>query len=299
MKILVIGGAGYLGLKLSKKLLLDRFNVTICDNMNYDTYNVIDNLSNKFNHFEFIEDDVLNLKDNVNNLENYDKVFYLASPRLQDITDDKTVLEEVDRFSKVIEMFRDTIKENSEKNFYFMSSCSVYGKTTEAVNEYTEPMITSHYSKLKIECEKLMLKENNSFKIFRLSTLYGRGDFQRNDILINNLIEDIKEGKSVEIWDPEAHRPHLHIDDACELLFGLINTPYKDKILNLGYDELNITKRELVKEIEKVIESKVDADFQVVNDSRDYSVSFAKLKKINPNHIPKSYYTGIWDLVRE
>ena len=37
MKILVIGGAGYLGLKLSKRLLLDRFHVTICDNMNYDT----------------------------------------------------------------------------------------------------------------------------------------------------------------------------------------------------------------------------------------------------------------------
>jgi nucleoside-diphosphate-sugar epimerase len=305
MKILVIGGAGYLGLKLSKRLLLDRFHVTICDNMNYDTYDVIDKLSDKFNiyngleqdHFEFIEDDILNLKNNVNNLENYDKIFYLASPRLQDINDDKTVLEEVDRFSKVIEMFRDTIdNENSGKHFYFMSSCSVYGKTTEAVNEYTEPMVTSHYSKLKIECEKLMLKENNSFKIFRLSTLYGRGDFQRNDILINNLIGDIKEGKSVEIWDPEAHRPHLHIDDACELLFGLINTPYKDKILNLGFDELNITKRELVGEIEKVIESKVDADFQVVNDSRDYSVSFARIKKLNPNLIPKSYYTGIWDL---
>jgi nucleoside-diphosphate-sugar epimerase len=197
MKILVIGGAGYLGLKLSKRLLLDRFHVTICDNMNYDTYDVIDKLSDKFNiynglqqdHFEFIEDDILNLKNNVNNLENYDKIFYLASPRLQDINDDKTVLEEVDRFSKVIEMFRDTIdNENSGKHFYFMSSCSVYGKTTEAVNEYTEPMVTSHYSKLKIECEKLMLKENNSFKIFRLSTLYGRGDFQRNDILINNLI---------------------------------------------------------------------------------------------------------------
>ena len=98
-------------------------------------------------------------------------------------------------------MFRDTIKENSGKHFYFMSSCSVYGKTTEAVNEYTEPMITSLYSKLKIECEKLMLKEDNSFKIFRISTLYGRGDFQRNDILINNLIEDIKEGKRTQIGD--------------------------------------------------------------------------------------------------
>ena len=52
MKILVIGGAGYLGLKLSKRLLLDRFHVTICDNMNYDTYDVIDKLSDKFNWLE-------------------------------------------------------------------------------------------------------------------------------------------------------------------------------------------------------------------------------------------------------
>ena len=82
-----------------------------------------------------------------------------------------------------------------------MSSCSVYGKTDKKVDETGEVMVTSHYSKLKIESEKIIQKENEeNFKIFRLSTLYGRSVIERNDILINNIIYDIKNKNKLEIW---------------------------------------------------------------------------------------------------
>ena len=93
-----------------------------------------------------------------------------------------------------------------------MSSCSVYGKNPNIVNEKSDTMVTSLYSKLKIDSENLIIEKNNkNHFIFRLATLYGICPFMRNDILINNFVNDIKIGKQIEVFDIDSTRPHLHV----------------------------------------------------------------------------------------
>ena len=124
-----------------------------------------------------------------------------------------------------------------------MSSCSVYGKTDKKVDDFFI-MVTSHYSKLKIESEKIIQKENEeNFKIFRLSTLYGRSVIERNDILINNIIYDIKNKNKLEIWDPDYKRDHIYVSMIfVKILNFLVHHNFEDRILNLGLNKFNITK---------------------------------------------------------
>ena len=295
MHILVIGGAGFLGSKLVKRFLADNHRVTVVDNMTYNNYDTIP----KNENFEFVDDDIVNIKKHIDSIPTIERIFYLASPRLCDINNDDVVEEELQRLERTVALFRDTI--THDRRFYFMSSCSVYGKTDKKVDETGEVMVTSHYSKLKIESEKIIQKENEeNFKIFRLSTLYGRSVIERNDILINNIIYDIKNKNKLEIWDPDAKRPHLCIDDAVKILNFLVHHNFEDRILNLGLNKFNITKREVMKIIIDLIEYPLDVDYQVVNDSRDYSVSFDKLESLLDKHNANleifDYHEGIWDL---
>lgn len=295
MHILVVGGAGYLGSKLVRRFLLDRHRVTVVDNMTYNNYNTIPQDEN----LEFIDDNIINIQKHIDSIPTIERIFYLASPRLCDINSDDAVEEQLQILERTVDIFRDTIVH--DRRFYFMSSCSVYGKTDKKVNEESDVMVTSHYSKLKIESEKIISKENpENFRIFRLSTLYGRSYIERNDILINNIIDDIKNKNKLEIWDPDAKRPHLYIDDAVQVLNFLVHHNFDEPILNIGFDYLNITKREVMQKIINLLNIELDVEYQVVNDSRDYAVDFTALDNIFKKYdadIPIfKYNEGIWDL---
>ena len=107
----------------------------------------------------------------------------------------------------------------------------------------------------------LKKEDKNRFKIFRLSTLYGLSNPMRNDILINNLVDDVKQGKQLEIYDKDAKRPHLHIDNAVDIIHNFVCSGFEGQILNIGFDEYNKTKKEIVEEIEKVIDKKLDVKY--------------------------------------
>jgi nucleoside-diphosphate-sugar epimerase len=295
MDVLIVGGAGYLGNALTKTLIEHKFRVTVIDKMVHGNYNTI------INHplVRFIEDDILNIEEHINDYSDFDKIIYLASPRLQDVKNDEIINKEIETLKKTIEITKNHISDDF--GFWFMSSCSVYGKALDIVNEETEPVITSLYAKLKVECEKIIQKEDDKFKILRLSTLYGRGTFDRNDILINNLISNIKNKKKVEIWDPDVYRPHLHINDAAILITNIIRIDYNQKILNVGFEKLNISKRELLKKVSNVLDREIEADYLIVNDSRNYKVDFSRFNQINNDYLnytyePVSYEEGIFDL---
>lgn len=295
MHILVIGGNGFLGSKLVQRFIADTHRVTVIDNMTYNNYDTIP----ESEYLEFIDDNIINIEKHIDSIPTIERVFYLASPRLCDINSDEVVEEQLQILERTIDIFRDTIVH--DRRFYFMSSCSVYGKTDKKVNEESDVMVTSFYSKLKIESEKIIQKENQeNFRIFRLSTLYGRSSIERTDVLINNIIDDIKKGNKLEIWDPDAKRPHLYIDDAVQILNFLVHHNFDEPILNIGFDFLNVTKREVMEIIIDILDIKLDVDYQVVNDSRDYAVDFTALKNVLERHNADinifNYNEGIWDL---
>jgi len=286
MKIIIFGGAGYIGTKLCKKLKDNDNNITI-----YDSFKFNDPLKVEFVD-KIIEDDIANINVHRDLFEDVDKIIYLISPRLDEIVDEKQIEVELKNLKGVLDLVRDNT------HFYFTSSCSVYGVTQNYVNETSPVMVTGLYSKLKIESENLISKyENLNYVILRLSTLYGEGDILRNDILINNLVDCYRNNKKIEIFDSNASRPHLHISDCIELFLYVMSFDFDNKIINVGFNELNITKKELISKIEKSLNKKLKVSYYETKDSRSYVVDFSLLKKLLPmNFISIKYSHGIFNL---
>jgi nucleoside-diphosphate-sugar epimerase len=283
MNILLIGGGGYLGIPLSKELTKKGHNVVVFDKFKYNTQDLIE--CKKINgdvggitlRFDF-------------HYPSFDLIFYLSQSRLNELDTEKQVETEVSYFNTFINSFNWSGIYRTPK-VYFISSCSVYGKTEDIVNENSEVIPTSLYSKMKIECEKIITENKNSnFKILRLSTLYGNSDYTRNDVFINNIINDVIDEKIIEIYDPFAKRPHLHVIDCVKIITNLVNTQFNEPILNIGVNELNINKSELINIIKKIKPFEYVENF--TNDSRDYGVDFTLLKKyVDFEHI--NYEEGI------
>ena len=275
MKVLMIGGAGFLGLPLTKNFLKVRTEVTCIDTMNYTHYDLIPDSK----YLTFIDDDVLNAEDYIDNWNQYDRIVYLASPRLLELDKKDTITKELNRLKWVLEKCKKDCDPNFK--FFFTSSCSVYGRQDkkEKFTEEDSLQVTTRYSELKIKSEELVQEAGDNYKIFRLSTLYGYSNPMRHDVLINNLIHDIKEGRQLEIFDKDAKRPHLHVDNCALILFQMICNGFDGKILNIGFDEFNTSKKEIVDTIEKIIDKKLNPIFVDSKDSRDYAVDFSKMRQ--------------------
>lgn len=272
-----------MGIPLSKELTKKGHNVVVFDKFKYNTQDLIE--------CKKINGDVggITLRSDFH-YPSFDMIFYLSQPRLNELDTEKQVETEVSYFNTFINSFNWSGIYRTPK-VYFISSCSVYGKTEDIVNEDSAVIPTSLYSKMKIECEKIITENKNSnFKILRLSTLYGNSDYTRNDVFINNIIDDVIDEKIIEIYDPFAKRPHLHVIDCVKIITNLVNIQFNEPILNIGVNELNINKSELINIIKKIKPFEYVENF--TNDSRDYGVDFGLLKKyVDFEHI--KYEEGI------
>ena len=162
MKILIIGGAGYLGVPLSNSM-------NDCDVTVYDKF-LYSNITFLNKSVTIIHDDVSNIEKYVELLNSQDVIVYLASPRLLELTDSSQLIEPVSQFKKTIDLIT-----NEKVRFIFSSSCSVYGKRTDIVNEKSDTQISSLYSELKISCENILLSKNNpKFKIVSSANQRGK-----------------------------------------------------------------------------------------------------------------------------
>lgn len=296
MSVLLIGGGGYFGIELTKRFTKDSWVTYMIDPLIYSNYDCI------FEHekFEFINDDVLNIENYLNTETEYEDIIYLASPRLQDVTSEEIVQEELSRLRETIKIVNKY--NNHLQNFYFISSCSVYGMRNDIATEESELIETSLYSRLKIESEKIVLAEDSRFRVLRMATIYGESSFKRDDILINSIIKDIKENKKIEIFDPEANRPHIHMRDAVEMVRHMVSRRPKERIINIGPKDGNRTKREIIEAIRKVLKFDFEVEYIESNDSRNYKVSFDLLHnnyigdKADYHHRFFNFEESIYDL---
>ena len=94
----------------------------------------------------------------------------------------------------------------------------------------------------------------------------------------------------------------MNVHNCSNILFQLIVNSFDEKILNIGYDEYNTSKKEVVEKIEEIIERKLEVDYVDSKDSRDYAVDFSKFKTIAPSAYPSSSLektvSGIWEGVK-
>ena len=277
-KILITGGAGYVGAVLTPYLLSRGHKVTVIDLMIYgkDVLRIHPNL-------RIIEGDIRNRNLLEEVLPNHEIVIHLAcisndpsfrlNPKLG-----KSI--NLDAFTPLVEI----AKKNSVKRFIYASSSSVYGiKKEKDVDESMSLEPLTDYSKYKVDCEVILKKyisENFTPIVIRPATVCGYSPRQRLDVVVNILTNLAYHKRVITIFGGKQLRPNIHIQDMVRVYEVLITAPkskVSGEIFNTGYENHSVL--ELANTVKKAIGDDVSLKSLPTDDNRSYHISSKKIKK--------------------
>ena len=264
MKILVVGGAGYVGGGIVDTLS-KKNEITVYDSLIYESAFRKD--------VNFIYGDIRDYKKINSILNNFDAVVWLAALVGDGACSINPTLTH--------EINSETVK-NLVKNFngkiVFLSTCSVYGAQEGVLDENSEVNPLSEYASSKLIAEKYL--EESDAIIFRLGTLFGISDqFSRIrlDLVVNILTTKALVDKKMSVFGGDQWRPLLHVKDVANAIEHNISSDTKG-IFNLHYKNFKII--EIAEKIkEKIPDVSIETTPLPFQDARNYQVSSDKLKR--------------------
>ncbi|MDA2936266.1 SDR family oxidoreductase [Patescibacteria group bacterium AH-259-L05] len=260
-KVLVSGGAGYIGGAVTDILAKRKIPLTVYDNLLYE--------HQYMKPVEFIFGDIRDTKKLKKILPNFSHVIWLAA-----IVGDAAC--EI-KPSLTISVNQDSVKwlsQNFKGRIIFPSTCSVYGKNKEMVAEESRVNPLSLYAKTKLKAEEY-LKNKNSL-ILRLGTVYGISDnFSRlrMDLVVNYMIANALKKGRLTVFGGAQWRPLIHVKDVGEVIVDNMDNQTKG-IYNLVTSNYQI--KNLAKVISGLIGCKISYSHQEFEDQRNYHTSNQK-----------------------
>jgi nucleoside-diphosphate-sugar epimerase len=305
MKILVTGGAGYIGSVLVRQLLKKKHKVRVIDSLKFSGDALYEVAQHK--NFELVKGDIRNAKDVAKALKGIDAVAHLAA-----IVGDPACKKFEAEANEVNGSGSRTLFEACEKagikRFVFASTCSNYGKMKDPnsfVTETSELLPVSLYAELKVAFEKYLLEEKKNSPVcataLRFSTVYGFSPRIRFDLTVNEFTRNVFLTGEQEIWGPEFNRPYCHVDDLARSVVLVLESPIekvKSQVFNVGETSENYTKRNLMEEIAKVIKKTKAIYVDAADDPRDYRVNSDKIKNELGFTITKRVPDGIKEIYK-
>ena len=295
-KILVTGGAGYIGSVLVKKLLELNHEVTVIDNLLYKQNSLIDCCS--YSKFNFVKLDVNNHKEVIEHVKKNDVIIPLAAIVGAPACNINPFYSKNTNFNSMVEI-SSNISENQMVIFPTTNSGYGIGEKGKYCTEESELRPVSSYGKQKVELEKIYQSNNSSISL-RLATVFGPSPRMRTDLLVNDFVLRAIRDKCIVLFEANFSRNYIHIDDVCNaFIFSLNNFDnMKNQAYNVGLSSANLTKKELCLEIKKQIKYEIiSSDIGEDPDKRDYIVSNDKIEKLGwkPN---KTIEIGIEELIK-
>ena len=208
-KILLVGGAGYVGGYVTDFLLNNEnyYDICVYDNLLYEeTYN---------KPVKFIFGDILDKKHLEKYLKWADVVVWMAAivgDAACEINREKTILINYLSLKHAISKFK--------KDLIFFSTCSIYGAQDNILDENSQANPLSLYAQSKLDCEKI-LKNYKKATIFRLGTLFGLSDSYsriRMDLVLNLLTLRALKNNEITVFGGEQYRPLLHVKELGKII---------------------------------------------------------------------------------
>ena len=278
--VLIVGGAGYIGSCLVRKLLAAGRKVRVMDSLMYGDYSLHDVLGHP--NLQVIVGDCRKLRDLVAAVRNTDSIIHLAA-----IVGDPAC--EVDRqISREINyaatrMLIEVAKGNGNCRLVFSSSCSVYGATDLLMDEYSNVTPISLYAQTRVDSEEALLAACSADfhpVIVRLATVFGLSYRPRFDLIVNLLTAKAHSEGTITIFNGTQWRPFIHVQDVANGICQLVDAPLEvvsGEIYNLGDSRMNFTLAQLA---EKVLAEFPETQIEYIenSDRRNYRVSFEKIR---------------------
>lgn len=278
-KILVTGGAGYIGSSLVTALINNNYEVTVLDILNYNKESL--NHLYKFKNFKFYKLNTNIEKNIINHIKNKDFIVPLAALVGAPLCEKQKKLATLTNVNS-LKFIMKHIKKHQKIIYPTTNSGYGIGKKDTYCDENSEINPISHYGKTKMEAEKIILKHKNSIS-FRLATVFGSSFRMRTDLLVNNFVYEAFYNNKLILFEQNFRRNYIHINDiVLAFLFSIKNfKKLRSNIYNLGLSSANITKYDLAKMIKKYIpKTKIEIKNDRKDpDKRDYYVSNQKIEK--------------------
>ncbi len=227
MKILVTGGAGYIGTELIRNLVLlpEVEKIILYDNLSRGNYNIFLHSGIKRGKVTFIKGKMLDSRTLKKVVNEVDVVYHLAARVSTPMSNESSHLfEQVNNWGTAELVY--AVEESNVKKFIYLSSASVYGASSNEVDYTIEPNPTSFYgiSKYRGEQHVMRLMENVPCYVIRCGNVYGYGISMRFDAVINRFMFDASFIGRINIYgDGLQRRSFIYIDKITEILVNLLN----------------------------------------------------------------------------
>ena len=279
MKVLITGGAGYLGSVITETLLDNGYHVTCLDKLIFSQVSLLPYTSNP--NFKFVYGDVRNEELLERLCNEADVIIPLAAIVGFPACDAEPQLANEVNFKQIFNIVKFTKGKN--KKILYPNTNSGYGigvGQTECTEESPLNPI-SIYGNTKCSAENF-LRTNTDAIIFRLATVFGVSPRMRTDLLVNDFTYKAITDKYIVVFEKTFKRNFIHIKDVASAFLFMINNydKYKNEVFNVGLSNANLTKQELLEKIQSHVKDFAVSynDYYEDPDKRDYIVSNAKIE---------------------
>lgn len=279
MKILVTGGAGYIGSVLVPELLKNGHEVMVVDNFMYNQASLLDCC--KYDTLTIVRGDARCKETIAGCIKDADAIFPLACLTGAPLCSKDPVSAKAVNF-EAVKMILELRSKAQMIVFPTTNSGYGVGEKGKFCTEESPLRPISLYGKLKAQIEELLLDSGNCIT-FRLATAFGVSPRMRLDLLVNDFTYRAVVDKYLVLFEAHFKRNYIHVRDVAKVfMHALANfEKMKNEPYNVGLSEANLSKRELCEEIKKqvpdfyFVESEVGED----PDKRDYIVSNEKIER--------------------
>jgi len=281
MKVLITGGAGYLGSVITDKFLRHNYEVIVLDKLIFNQTSLLGYTGNP--RFKFIHGDVRNL-DLLERLCNEaDVIIPLAAIVGFPACKAEPELAKQINYHQIQNIVRFTRHKN--KKIIYPNTNSGYGVSkNETVCTEESPLTPiSIYGHTKCEAERFLLEFDENAIVLRLATVFGVSPRMRTDLLVNDFVYKAITDKYIVVFEKNFKRNFIHVQDVANTFFEMVDKNYmhRGEIYNVGLSSANLTKEELLEKIKLYVpDFAVNYnDFYEDPDKRNYIVSNEKLEK--------------------
>ncbi len=279
-KILITGGAGYIGSMLCTRLLSLGHQVTVVDLLKYDKGSLNHLYFNK--NFQLIIDNV-NKKKLIKKLVKQNEYIIPLAALVGAPLCEKFKKDAINTNLGTIKTLCEVTTKKNKVIYLTTNSGYGIGEKDKYCDENSPLNPISLYGRTKCDGEDLVRAKIKNYVCFRLATVFGHSYRMRSDLLVNNFVNTAVKKEKLTLFEPHFRRNFIHVRDVVNAIeFTMKNfNKLKNDVYNLGLSSANISKIMLAKKIKKkykklkinIVSNRKDPD------KRDYFVSNKKIEK--------------------